>query len=55
MDLMPDNTDRVEQPRPVGGAGAAGNVELDLEDPTTVAFGVVALIWIGLLMACLAL
>jgi hypothetical protein len=53
MELMPENTDRVEHPRPVGATGDAANVEFELEDPTVVAFGIVALVWIGLLMACL--
>jgi hypothetical protein len=53
MDLQHENTGRVEHTRPVAETGDADGANFELEDPTVVAFGIVALVWIGLLMACL--
>jgi hypothetical protein len=55
MEFVADETNRVEHRRPVGRVGETGGADFEFDDPTLVAFGVVALLWIGLLMVCFVL
>ncbi len=52
MEFLRDESRGTEQRDPAATLAETSDADFEFDDPTLVAFGVVALLWIGLLMAC---